>query len=130
MMPFYGSTWTNGLHENEGEWGKEKGERDERGEERRETREGEKGTTRKAFALGLVPFAFFNEDGTMKWSRREWISSAAMAAFGAHPKTRTLIADSAKGAAKPKLPLALKDFEPRSMLHVPEAKVERARFPV
>lgn len=34
------------------------------------------------------------------------------------------------GAAAPPAKLALQDFEPRSMLHVPETRVERARFPV
>ena len=37
---------------------------------------------------------------------------------------------SAEGAPAPGAPLALKDFEPKSMLHVPETRVPQARFPV
>lgn len=66
----------------------------------------------------------------MRCSRREWISNLAIAAAGVQAATRTLIGHESHQPAKLELPLALKDFEPKSMLHVPETKVERARFPV
>lgn len=76
-----------------------------------------------------------------KWTRRSWFAAAGSAAAGvalgrteagAHPEP----AQAAAGAAPPQapepkgLPLRLTDFEPKSMLHVPETSVPRARFPV
>ena len=61
--------------------------------------------------------------------RRAWLTSLGtmLAASGArlarHPAPKA-------GAAQPTAgKLALQDFQPRSMLVVPETKVERARFP-
>jgi predicted TIM-barrel fold metal-dependent hydrolase len=53
-------------------------------------------------------------------NRRDWLAGAA--AMTAAPQ----------GGQKPesRTALALSDYEPKSMLHVPETKVERARFPV
>jgi hypothetical protein len=65
------------------------------------------------------------------WSRRKLLASLALAAAGqgaivngwqARPKRR----ERAPGKAK----LALEDYEPKSMLHVAETQVPRARFPV
>jgi predicted TIM-barrel fold metal-dependent hydrolase len=53
-------------------------------------------------------------------NRRDWMTSLAAAA--AVPQV--------PAAAQSKPALALSDYEPKSMLHVPETKVERARFPV
>jgi predicted TIM-barrel fold metal-dependent hydrolase len=74
----------------------------------------------------------------MSINRREWL--ARLAAGGAGlliPARRTAAAPRPVPQAAPALaptpencPLALKDFQPRSMLHVAEHKVERARFPV
>ena len=71
----------------------------------------------------------------MSIKRREWL--ARLAAGGAGlllPARRTAAAPrpgpQAAPAAAPTpeaCPLALKDFQPRSMLHVAEHKVERAR---
>ncbi len=69
-----------------------------------------------------------------RWTRRGWLSAASAALVG------TTIADgtaSASGAAQPAqnpapaaAPLPLTEFEPKSMLHVAETMVQRARFPV
>ena len=74
----------------------------------------------------------------MSINRREWL--ARLAAGGAGlllPARRTAAAPGPVPQAAPApsptpeaCPLALKDFQPRSMLHVAEHKVERARFPV
>jgi predicted TIM-barrel fold metal-dependent hydrolase len=74
----------------------------------------------------------------MSVTRRQWL--ARLAAGGAGTVlTRPGFADPAEakpvstvpGAPPPKeAPLALKDFQPKSMLHVPEHKVARAKFPV
>jgi predicted TIM-barrel fold metal-dependent hydrolase len=74
----------------------------------------------------------------MSINRREWL--ARLAAGGAGlllPARRTAAAPRPAPQAAPApaptpeaCPLALKDFQPRSMLHVAEHKVERARFPV
>lgn len=59
------------------------------------------------------------------WSRRGWIGTAAAG-----------LAGCARGPAEPeaaKQPapaLDLTQYQPRSMLHVPETRVERAKFPV
>src|SRR5438093_9569091 len=73
----------------------------------------------------------------MSINRREWLARLAAggaglllprrapAALRPHPQ-----AAPAPAPAPEACPLALKDFRPRSMLHVAEHKVERARFPV
>lgn len=76
----------------------------------------------------------------MKVNRRQWLGRlaaggcwGALAPFrsaGAHETAAP--AAKASPAASPAAagsPLALKDFQPKSMLHVPEHKVARARFP-
>src|SRR2546426_5878252 len=68
------------------------------------------------------------------WSRRNWLASLALAAAGQGATARAWQGQSKKSAVdKEKLPggrkLALEDYEPKSMLHVPETKVSRARFP-
>jgi predicted TIM-barrel fold metal-dependent hydrolase len=71
----------------------------------------------------------------VRLSRRNWLASLALAAAGqsmiinagqVRPKKREL--DPAKAPGKRKL--ALEDYEPKSMLHVTETTVPRARFPV
>jgi predicted TIM-barrel fold metal-dependent hydrolase len=74
----------------------------------------------------------------MEVNRREWLGRITAGAAGALlPFRRAAAQTTARpaGASAPKptpsgCPLPLKDFQPRSMLHVPEHKVERARFPV
>jgi predicted TIM-barrel fold metal-dependent hydrolase len=74
----------------------------------------------------------------MSVTRRQWLARLAAGGAGA-VLTRPGFADPAEakpvstvpGAPPPKeAPLALKDFQPKSMLHVPEHKVARAKFPV
>ena len=72
-----------------------------------------------------------HEDGQRRWTRRGWLSAASAAVVG------TAIADgnaSAPETAQTPPPAAaalpLTDFQPNSMLHVAETKVERPRFPV
>ena len=67
-----------------------------------------------------------------RWNRRQWVSGMAGAVaagshrgFG-HPKTA---AAAARPAEDPE-PLALTDFEPKSMLRVAESSVPRSRYPV
>jgi len=71
----------------------------------------------------------------IRWTRRNWLVSLALAAAGqsiivnagqVRPKKREL--DREKGSRPRKL--ALEDYEPKSMLHVTETTVPRARFPV
>jgi predicted TIM-barrel fold metal-dependent hydrolase len=72
----------------------------------------------------------------MSINRRQWL--ARLAAGGAGlllPARRTAAAPRPAPQAAPAPtpeagPIALRDFQPRSMLHVAEHKVERARFPV
>lgn len=65
----------------------------------------------------------------MTISRRQWLEGLGAGLIaGAVGPTRAGIAE-----AKPESPpaaLALRDFAPRSMLHVPQTQVPRARFPV
>ena len=72
----------------------------------------------------------------MRFDRRQWL-----AGLGAGVLAGTVLPRGAGGAearaspAGPAVPAApaplpLRDFEPRSMLHVPETQVPRARFPV
>ena len=61
--------------------------------------------------------------------RRQLLQSAGALLAASRISTEATAGPSAKeeDAAKP---LLLKDFEPRSMLHVPETKVPRSRYPV
>src|SRR5712691_9720309 len=73
----------------------------------------------------------------MSINRREWLARLAAGGAGlllprhasAAPHPRPQAAPAPAPAPEACL-LALKDFQPRSMLHVAEHKVERARFPV
>jgi len=59
-------------------------------------------------------------------NRREWMTSLAAAAL-----VKPLAADAQRGTTQQQpASLDLKDFQPRSMLHVRETPVPRARFPV
>jgi predicted TIM-barrel fold metal-dependent hydrolase len=63
-------------------------------------------------------------------SRRRWLKalSGTVAATAAVGRATASPGQKAQAPAAP--PLALSDFEPRSMLKVAETRVERARFPV
>jgi predicted TIM-barrel fold metal-dependent hydrolase len=69
--------------------------------------------------------------------RRQWLARALAGGAGLLGGGRTTHAQfkdpsppAAATSAAAEQPLALKDFQPRSMLHVAETKVPRARFPV
>jgi predicted TIM-barrel fold metal-dependent hydrolase len=68
------------------------------------------------------------------WSRRGWLSAAGTSLVGAVLTRETAAAHDGIQArqdaprTQPALPLA--EFEPKSMLHVAETRVARARFPV
>jgi predicted TIM-barrel fold metal-dependent hydrolase len=72
---------------------------------------------------------------TRPFSRRQWLSSLAAAYAGLavtglrRAEAATPAKPPAPGAATPGHPLALKDYQPKSMLHVAETKVPRSRFP-
>jgi predicted TIM-barrel fold metal-dependent hydrolase len=59
-------------------------------------------------------------------SRREWLAGLTMSALAGSVS----FAQQEQEMKKNQPPLALNDYEPKSMLHVTETKVERARFPV
>lgn len=71
----------------------------------------------------------------VRWNRRNWLAGLALATVGhsvivnagqVRPKKRELDREKAPGKRK----LALEDYEPKSMLHVTETTVPRARFQV
>lgn len=71
------------------------------------------------------------------WTRRRWFAAAGSAAAGVAIGRTDAVAHGEPQATAPAqppepkgLPLRLTDFEPKSMLHVPETSVPRARFPV
>jgi len=73
----------------------------------------------------------------MSINRREWLARLAVGGAGLLLPRRGSAAPTPRPQAAPApapppeaCPLALKDFQPRSMLHVAEHKVARARFPV
>src|ERR1700757_4949421 len=62
--------------------------------------------------------------------RRLLESAGALLAAGCISARAVTVPEREEPEAGKPLPLQLKDFEPRSMLHVPETKVPRARYPV
>ena len=68
------------------------------------------------------------------WSRRQWLGGAIAAMVGSQAgvqPTRVLAATGpVRPAEKHKMALDLSEFQPKSMLHLPETKVLRSKFPV
>src|SRR6476660_7393444 len=68
------------------------------------------------------------------WSRRGWLSAAGVGLVGStvNGKAEPVRGEPAlqRGARNQSPPLPLAEFEPKSMLHVPETHIARARFPV
>jgi predicted TIM-barrel fold metal-dependent hydrolase len=60
-------------------------------------------------------------------SRRRWLTDTAAAVVGGSAIAHARSVGGGRSSEPPKL--ALEDFAPKSMLHVPETRVERARFP-
>src|SRR5439155_12147106 len=76
-----------------------------------------------------------SDGGLMSLNRRQWLGRLAAGAAGLALPARRAAAEpglpqEASAKASDACPLALKDFQPKSMLHVSETKVPRARFPV
>ncbi len=67
-----------------------------------------------------------------RWTRRQWLTTvgAGAVAAGQSVAAERPAAPPSTPQATKRQPLDLTQFEPRSMLHVSETKVERARFPV
>jgi predicted TIM-barrel fold metal-dependent hydrolase len=72
-------------------------------------------------------------------NRRQWLAGLGMAAVGQgvlgsawanQSDKRATVGTSEEQRAAGRVKLALEDYEPKSMLHVPETRVPRARFPV
>ncbi|HJY27331.1 MAG TPA: amidohydrolase family protein [Pyrinomonadaceae bacterium] len=66
----------------------------------------------------------------MSLPRREWLKTVTTAAFGAASFPQLVDGQMRQNKTNTSQPLALKDYEPKSMLHVPETHVPRSRFPV
>ena len=68
------------------------------------------------------------------WSRREWLSTAGAGLVGSAVRgdAEAALGEPAnqEGPRKLSAPLPLAEFQPKSMLHVSETRVARARFPV
>src|ERR1043165_9189194 len=64
----------------------------------------------------------------MTLRRREWLKTIATAGVGAVGYTLPERIQAQRN--NPVQPLALKDYQPKSMLHVPETHVPRSRFPL
>jgi predicted TIM-barrel fold metal-dependent hydrolase len=72
-------------------------------------------------------------EGETAWTRRGWLAAATTAVVGtalpsADTEARAVASPQASGDAGGRLPLT--EFQPKSMLHVPETRVARSRFPV
>ena len=63
-------------------------------------------------------------------SRRRWMGSVGAAFLAAGRLPLANMATGAQESPPAKMHLELSEFQPKSMLHVPETKVARARFPV
>src|ERR1044071_6013582 len=68
-------------------------------------------------------------------SRRQWLTTVGTAGLGVigaqvfdrgGAESKALLAPNSQSGVRP---LPLKDYEPRSMLHVPETHIPRSRFP-
>jgi predicted TIM-barrel fold metal-dependent hydrolase len=68
---------------------------------------------------------------TRKFNRRAWLAGASAGLLTGVPRVGSAQSGPASSSAQGSTaPLALQEFQPRSMLVVPEHPVERARFPV
>lgn len=64
------------------------------------------------------------------WNRRNWLAAAAAGLAAPMAAMKTSVAETREQSPSTPLPLPLDQFEPGSMLHVRETRVDRARFPV
>lgn len=63
-------------------------------------------------------------------NRRQWLTGTGAALLAAGSGTSFRSQPAAEEEPQGKMHLELRDFQPKSMLHVPQTKVSRARFPV
>jgi predicted TIM-barrel fold metal-dependent hydrolase len=65
------------------------------------------------------------------WSRRQWLQGAVAAVVGTQAAAPRLAAgpDPGRDANYHRKALDLSEFQPKSMLHVPQTKVPRSKFP-
>jgi hypothetical protein len=70
------------------------------------------------------------EETTMTLQRREWLKSVGLGALGAAGMACSAPAKDERSCPTAGEDLLLQDFRPKSMLHVPESRVETPRFPV
>jgi len=66
----------------------------------------------------------------MRLNRRRWLAGVAGAAAGERTVALAQTDRPSKSAGSQKPPLLLVDYQPKSMLHVPQTEIPRARFPV
>ena len=64
-----------------------------------------------------------------KINRREWLAGASLADLGASTFSGCGGKQAAAQPVHSEGALALKDYQPRSMLHVPETRIERSKYP-
>src|SRR4051812_16950963 len=75
-------------------------------------------------------------EGELAWTRRGWLAAAGTGLVGtalgggAHAEEQARGASQQQPAASTGGRLPLTEFQPKSMLHVAETQVARARFPV
>ena len=65
-----------------------------------------------------------------KWNRRRWLTATGGALLGSAHCTRLAERHEPLVSPTEREGITLEEFEPKSMLHVPESHVDRARFPV
>jgi hypothetical protein len=65
----------------------------------------------------------------MRISRRQLMGSLGIAAVASRVRAVADDAGTSHGKKGEPCPLALSEFQPKSMLHVSQTRVERARFP-
>ena len=65
-----------------------------------------------------------------KWNRRRWLTATGGVLLGSAHCTRLAERHEPLVSPTEREGITLEEFEPKSMLHVPESHVDRARFPV
>jgi len=63
-------------------------------------------------------------------TRRQWLGKMGATLFATNLASSDSVEGAVSKAPKRRMSLQLSEFQPKSMLHVPETKVPRARFPV
>jgi predicted TIM-barrel fold metal-dependent hydrolase len=74
--------------------------------------------------------SFIAEKPMNRISRRELLAGLTLTALAGNKIASAQQDPTTRREAQGQQPLSINDYEPKSMLHVPETKIERARFPV